>query len=186
MPHFPPAAAERAADTVTVNGSHPPIPEAATDKALARFDAIRNAKGKTLTAEIRISMQKTMQQHAAVFRSSKSLTEGVKKMDQVAASMQQLRLADQSLIWNTDLVEAIELDNLMSQALVTVRSAEARHESRGAHAHEDYPDRDDKNWMKHSLVWLDETNTSRLAHRPVTMTPLTNEVDSIPPMARVY
>ena len=180
------AAAARAAETMTPGEAHPDIPEAATDKALSRFDRIRHAKGGCLTAEIRTDMQQTMQQHAAVFRSSKTLADGVKKMDTVAARMQDLAVRDQSLVWNTDLVEAIELDNLMSQALVTMRSADNRHESRGAHFHEDYPERDDKNWMRHSLIWLDADNKSRIAHRPVTMTPLTNEVESIPPMARVY
>ncbi|MCG8622366.1 MAG: succinate dehydrogenase flavoprotein subunit [Proteobacteria bacterium] len=180
------AAASRAAETITSGESHPPLPQAATDKALARFDRMRHAKGEVLTGDVRVAMQKTMQQHAAVFRSSKSLKEGVKKMDGVAAQMDKLLVKDKSLIWNTDLVEAIELDNLMSQALVTVRAAEGRHESRGAHAHEDYPDRDDKTWMKHTLVWLDDNNQSRFDYRPVTLTPLTNEVESIPPVERVY
>ena len=180
------AAAERAAETITPGESHPPLSQSATDKALARFDRMRHGKGEVLTADIRVAMQKTMQQHAAVFRSSKSLSEGVKKMDGVAAKMGKLLVKDKSLIWNTDLVEAIELDNLMSQALVTVRAAERRHESRGAHAHEDYPNRDDTNWMKHTLVWLDDNNQSQFDYRPVTLTPLTNEVESIPPVERVY
>ena len=180
------AAAYRAAETVVPGAPHAPIPEAATEKALTRFDRIRHAKGKTPSAEIRLQMQHVMQRHAAVFRSSQSLTEGVEKMDHIAANMTDLSLKDTSLIWNTDLVEALELDNLMSQALVTVRSADLRKESRGAHAHENYPDRDDQNWMKHTVMWLDENNISRADYRQVTMTTLTNEVESIPPVARVY
>jgi succinate dehydrogenase / fumarate reductase flavoprotein subunit len=180
------AAAYRAAETVVPGAPHAPIPEAATEKALTRFDRIRHAKGKTPSAEIRLQMQHVMQRHAAVFRSSQSLIEGVEKMDHIAANMTDLSLKDTSLIWNTDLVEALELDNLMSQALVTVRSADLRKESRGAHAHENYPDRDDQNWMKHTVMWLDENNISRADYRQVTMTTLTNEVESIPPVARVY
>ena len=180
------AAALRAADSVEKGASHAPIPASQTDKALARFDRIRHAKGKRPSAEIRMAMQQAMQRHAAVFRSSQSLTEGVKKMDAVAATMDDLRLTDRSLIWNTDLVEALELDNLIAQALVTIRSAEARHESRGAHAHEDFPERDDENWMQHSLMWLDAQNKSTVGYSPVTLTTLTDDTETIPPMARVY
>ena len=180
------AAAYRAAETVEAGATHAPIPAKATDKALQRFDRIRHTKGKSTTAEVRLQMQHAMQRHAAVFRSSQSLTEGVEKMDHVSTGMQDIGVQDQSLIWNTDLIEALELDNLMSQALVTMRSAEHRTESRGAHAHEDFPDRDDKNWMKHTVMWLDENNKSRVDHRSVILTTLTNEVESIPPVARVY
>ena len=180
------AAALRAAESVEKGANHAPIPASQTDKALARFDRIRHAKGKRPSAEIRMAMQQVMQRHAAVFRSSQSLTEGVKKMDAVAATMDDLRLTDRSLIWNTDLVEALELDNLIAQALVTIRSAEARHESRGAHAHEDFPERDDENWMQHSLMWLDAQNKSTVGYSPVTLTTLTDDTETIPPMARVY
>ena len=180
------AAAYRAAETVEAGATHAPIPAKATEKALQRLDHIRQAKGKSTTAEVRLQMQHAMQRHAAVFRSSQSLTEGVEKMDSVSAGMQDIGVQDQSLIWNTDLVEALELDNLMSQALVTMRSAEHRTESRGAHAHEDFPDRDDKDWMKHTVMWLDENNKSRIDHRSVILNTLTNEVESIPPVARVY
>ena len=180
------AAALRAAESVEKTAPHAPIPESQTDKALARFDRIRHAKGKRPSAEIRMAMQQVMQRHAAVFRSSQSLTQGVEKMDAVAAMMADLRLTDRSLIWNTDLVEALELDNLMGQALVTIRSAEARHESRGAHAHEDFPDRDDENWMQHTLMWLDDNNQSSVGYSPVTLTTLTDDTETIPPMARVY
>ena len=180
------AAAHRASKTVKAGASHAPTPQAATDKALARFDALRNTKGKSPTSIIRDEMQQAMQRHAAVFRSSKSLKEGCAKMDKIAASLADIRIDDKSLIWNTDLIEACELENLMAQAIVTIRSAEQRHESRGAHAHEDFPERDDKKWMKHTVMWLDEKNKSTLDFRPVHSNTLTNEVESIPPMARVY
>ncbi|MGB0810527.1 MAG: succinate dehydrogenase/fumarate reductase flavoprotein subunit, partial [Candidatus Puniceispirillaceae bacterium] len=122
----------------------------------------------------------------AVFRSGASLDDGVRKMDQIASGMADIGIKDRSLIWNTDLVEALELENLMGQALVTVRSAHQRTESRGAHAHEDFPDRDDENWMKHTVMWLDENNKSATGYRDVMMNTLTNEVQSIPPVARVY
>ena len=127
-----------------------------------------------------------MQRHAAVFRSTDSLSTGVEKMDQIANRMHEVGVADKSLIWNTDLIEALELENLMGQALVSIRSAEQRHESRGAHAHEDWPERDDEKWMKHSVMWLDEKNKSRLDYRKVVMTTLTNDVAPIPPAPRVY
>ena len=107
-------------------------------------------------------------------------------MDQVASRMSDIGIADHSMVWNTDLVEALELENLMSQALITMRSAEQREESRGAHAHEDFPDRDDKDWMKHTVMWLNDKNESELGYRPVHMNTLTNEVESVPPVARVY
>ena len=180
------AAAYRAAATVEAGSSHAPIPESATEKALDRFDRMRHAKGDTHASEIRNAMQVAMQRHAAVFRSSASLTEGVEKMDQVASRMSDIGLRDRSLIWNTDLVEALELDNLMSQALITMRSAEQRQESRGAHAHEDFPERDDKEWMKHTVMWLNGDNASDLGYRPVHLNTLTNEVETVPPVARVY
>ena len=127
-----------------------------------------------------------MQRHAAVFRSSDSLNEGVASMDKVASKMGHIGVRDKSLIWNTDLVEAMELENLMGQALVTIRSADQREESRGAHAHEDWPERDDENWMKHTLMWLDENNKSTLGYRSVVMNTLSNDVAPIPPAPRVY
>jgi succinate dehydrogenase / fumarate reductase flavoprotein subunit len=131
-------------------------------------------------------MQHAMQRHAAVFRSSESLTDGVERMDGIAAKMAKIGVKDKSLIWNTDLIEALELDNLIGQALVTIRSADQRQESRGAHAHEDWPERDDDNWMKHTVMRLDERNKSDLSYRGVVMNTLSNDVAPIPPAPRVY
>jgi succinate dehydrogenase / fumarate reductase flavoprotein subunit len=180
------AAAHRAAETCTPNGTARSAPQAATEKALDRFDRMRHAKGETGAASIRLDMQHVMQKHAAVFRSTDSLSDGVTSMDRVAAQMSDIGVKDQSLIWNTDLVEALELENLMGQALVTIRSADQRQESRGAHAHEDWPERDDETWMKHTVMWLDGNNQSRLNYRKVVMNTLSNDVAPIPPAPRVY
>ena len=180
------AAAKRAADTVTPGAALAPASKDSTDKALDRLDRMRHAKGDVQVGALRLDMQRAMQQYAAVFRSGASLDDGVRKMDQIASGMADIGIKDRSLIWNTDLIEALELENLMGQALVTVRSAHQRTESRGAHAHEDFPDRDDENWMKHTVMWLDENNKSTTGYRDVIMNTLTNEVQSIPPVARVY
>ena len=180
------AAAKRAADTVNPGAALAPASKESTDKALDRLDRMRHAKGDTQVGALRLDMQRAMQQYAAVFRSGASLDDGVRKMDQIASGMADIGIKDRSLIWNTDLVEALELENLIGQALVTVRSAHQRTESRGAHAHEDFPDRDDENWMKHTVMWLDENNKSTTGYRDVMMNTLTNEVQSIPPVARVY
>ena len=180
------AAAQRASETMKPGESLPPLAESATQKILDRFNRIRHSKGDVSTAELRLDMQKAMQRHAAVFRNTEVLDEGVRKLGDIAMDMQNVRLQDTSLIWNTDLVETLELDNLLGQALVTIRSANERQESRGAHAHEDYPERDDKNWMKHTVMWLDEKNKSKLGYRDVKLSTLTNEVQSIAPVARVY
>jgi succinate dehydrogenase / fumarate reductase flavoprotein subunit len=180
------AAAQRARGMLKPGAAQPPLPSGAGEKALDRLDRARHAKGGTPTSELRLQVQRTMQTHAAVFRTSDLLKEGVEKMRKVAAGYADLRVADRSLIWNSDLVEALELDNLLGNALTTIVGAEARKESRGAHAHEDFPERDDQDWMKHTLAWVDESYATRLDYRDVKMRTLTNEVQVFPPKARVY
>jgi succinate dehydrogenase / fumarate reductase flavoprotein subunit len=180
------AAAHRAAETIKPGATQPPLPASAGESSLDRFDRVRNAKGDAKVGEVRLAMQRTMQEHAAVFRTSDLLKEGCEKMAKVAANYDNIRIADRSLIWNSDLVEALELDNLIGNALTTVVGAEARKESRGAHAHEDFPERDDANWMKHSLAWVDDKRNVKLDYRDVKMRTLTNEVQVFPPKARVY
>ncbi|MDB5374897.1 MAG: succinate dehydrogenase flavoprotein subunit, partial [Belnapia sp.] len=180
------AAAHRAAETLKPGASQPPLPAHAGEKSLDRFDKVRNAKGSTPVAELRGTMQRAMQTHAAVFRTTDLLREGVEKMKKVQAGYADIRIADRSLIWNSDLVEALELDNLIGNAITTIVGADARHESRGAHSHEDHPDRDDQNWMKHTLAWVGETGDVKLNYRDVKMRTLTNEVQVFPPKARVY
>jgi succinate dehydrogenase / fumarate reductase flavoprotein subunit len=180
------AVANRCAETIKPGMSHKALPASACDAALANLDKLRNAKGGTPTADLRLKMQKTMQNHAAVFRTSDSLVEGVQKMREIHAGFADIRVTDRSLIWNSDLIETLELQNLLGQALATVVSAENRKESRGAHAHEDFPDRDDANWHKHTLCWVDDEGKTRLDYRPVHMNTLTNEVEPVPPKARTY
>ena len=180
------AAAKRAVETITPGNAPRTAPQSATDKAIARLDKMRHADGDVTAASIRLEMQHAMQRHAAVFRSSESLSDGVERMDGIAAKMAKIGVKDKSLIWNTDLIEALELDNLMGQALVTIRSADQRQESRGAHAHEDWPERDDDKWMKHTIMRLDERNKSDLSYRGVVMNTLSNDVAPIPPAPRVY
>jgi len=180
------AAAHRAAEIVKPNTPHKRLPDSAGEEAVARLDKIRNASGKTKPAEIRLAMQKTMQANCAVFRTTDVLNEGVTKIHEIADKMADLSVTDRSMIWNTDLVEALELDNLLAQAVVTLHSAANRQESRGAHAQEDFPNRDDKEWMKHTVAWLDAQNAVKIDYRPVHLYTLTNEIDVFPPKARVY
>jgi succinate dehydrogenase / fumarate reductase flavoprotein subunit len=180
------AAAHRASVTVKKGTRIKAAPPAATEKSLARFDRIRHAKGSRRNAEIRRAMQKTMQTHAAVFRTQESLAEGVSKMRAIYDSFDDVQLADRGLVFNSDLVEALELDNLRAQALITVVSAENRKESRGAHAREDFPERNDEQWMKHTLCWLDDHGKSKIDYRPVHLHTLSNDVEAVPPKKRVY
>jgi succinate dehydrogenase / fumarate reductase flavoprotein subunit len=179
-------AARHCAATTAPGATHPPLPKDAGDLAVSRLDRFRNAKGSRRTAEVRLEMQRVMQNHAAVFRSGESLSEGVRKLDGVHASFADVQVSDRSLVWNTDLIETLELDNLLGQALVTMASAENRKESRGAHAREDFKERDDREWLKHSLAWEDGAGRVRIAYRPVHLNTLTNDVEPIPPKARTY
>lgn len=180
------AAAIRAAELIKKGTRHKPVNNSATEKALGRFDKIRNADGGLPTSEIRRNMQHAMQSHAAVFREEKVLSEGAVQMEEIWKSYDRLKISDRSLVWNSDLVEALELDNLRSQALITIASALNRKESRGGHAREDFPERDDKNWMKHTLAWLDDKGKISFEYRPVHLNTLSNEVQPVPPKPRVY
>ena len=180
------AAALRAAEIIRPNTPHPKPNQVATDAALARLDKIRYAHGATSVGSLRLEMQKIMQNNCAVFRSTQVLAEGVEKISKTISGLGDIRLADRSLIWNSDLVEALELDNLLSQAVVTLNSANARHESRGAHAHEDFPNRDDANWIKHTLAWWQNQGTVRIDYRPVHQYTLTPETPFIAPQVRKY
>ena len=180
------AAAKRCGERIEAGSLHPPLPFEAEDRILARFDRLRHAQGGEPTAALRLRMQRVMQSHAAVFRTGDTLDEGCRLIGDVRTAFRDVRVADRSLVWNSDLAETLELDNLLGQAVVTMFSAANRTESRGAHAREDHPERDDDRWMKHTLAWLDGQGAPRIGYRPVHMYTLTNDTQAIPPRARVY
>ncbi len=179
-------AARRCAQIVKPGTGHKPLPKDGADLALQRLDKLRNANGSRPTAEIRLEMQKTMQRDAAVFRTGESLNEGIGKLRKTFETFPDVRVTDRSLVWNTDLVETMELENLLLQATATIHAAENRKESRGAQAREDYPNRDDQSWMKHTLVWVEGPGQVRFDYRPVHLETLTDEVETVPPKARTY
>jgi len=180
------AAALRCAEKLTANGKQPDLPKDSADKALGRLDHYRNASGDTPTAKLRESMQHVMQNNCAVFRTGEVLHEGQNLIHKVHGGITDISVSDRSLIWNSDLVETLEFDNLIVQAVVTMDSAANRTESRGAHAREDFAARDDKNWMKHTLAWIDPSGKTTIDYRPVHDYTMTNDVQYIPPKARVY
>jgi succinate dehydrogenase / fumarate reductase flavoprotein subunit len=180
------AAAQRCAEILTPGDKHSDLPKDSADFALARLDKFRHASGSTPTAQLRARMQRVMQSNCAVFRTGEVLAEGHKLIHEVLNGVPDIKVTDRSMVWNSDLVETLEFDNLVAQAVVTMDSALNRTESRGAHAREDFPDRDDKNWMKHTLSWLDARGKVTLDYRPVHTYTLTNEVAYIEPKARVY
>ncbi len=180
------AAAIRCAEIIDKDEKHKPSNDALVEPLLDRFDRLRHANGGVSTAELRLTMQKTMQTHAAVFRTGDTLQAGVEKMDTIYAQFEDIKTTDRSLQWNTDLVETLELDNLRDNALATMHAANNREESRGGHAREDFAERDDENWMKHTLTWIGDKGKVSIDYRPVSMNTLTDEVEAFPPKARVY
>ena len=180
------AAAHFCQESMTPGARHKPLAVDAGQDSVDRIDRLRTADGGRSTAEIRLEMQKVMQNHAAVFRTGESLAEGIELLRKTFASFSDVRVSDRSLIWNTDLVETMELENLLLNAAATIESAANRLESRGAQAREDYPERDDENWMKHTLAWVSDRGEVTFDYRPVHQETLTDEVEAVPPKARVY
>ncbi len=179
-------AARHCASIVTPRGAQRALPRDSAEAAIARLDRLRHAQGPRPTAAIRLEMQRTMQADAAVFRTGATLRQGIERLQATFASFAEVGISDRGLIWNTDLIETLELENLLLQAVATIHSAAARQESRGAHAREDFPARDDVNWLRHSLCWVDERGGARLAQRPVHLRTLSADVDVIAPKARTY
>ncbi len=179
-------AARQCAASIRPGAAQPPLSKDAGELAISRLDRLRHASGTRPTAELRLQMQKIMQSDAAVFRTASTLTEGAARLFRTMRSLPDIRVQDRSLIWNSDLIETLEFENLLLQAVATMHSALARQESRGAHAREDFPNRDDAAWLKHSLAWVDGHGTVRLDYRPVHLATLSADVQTIPPMARKY
>lgn len=183
---FGESAAKRVAELLKPDKAHKPLSQGSYEYILDRFDKMRYAKGSLCTAVIRQNMQKVMQKYAAVFRTNTFLMQGLKEIKEVAASLGDIRIADRTLVWNSDLMEALELTNMLPQAVVTMACALNRTESRGAHAREDFPERNDKDWLKHTIAYIDTHNNVKITYRPVALQPMSDDVHAFPPKKRVY